>query len=440
MAHEAIVRSVEWQPRQVSAMLVVGGREMPIWISANEDLFQETDFLLPISLLPAMKAGTPLVLPGEVSPRLLSSAPQIQDILNMWESIYKHVPVKARKREGSLERGKGVACLFGGGIDSFHTMLRHRGEITHLIHLDRSGGDEAAREVNFQRLRKVARETDTTLIEVDANIHEFARQDRLTWRVGPWIVALSLLFQHLFGKILVAGSTTSNYDNLRPQGTHPILDPLWGTESTDFHHDGCEVRRVEKAAQIAGYDIAMKYLLVCGKEGGAYNCGRCEKCIRSMIGLSAAGALGRCETLPDEVDLDAVASLDLSEYSESYFARENLRALERSGADPELAAALGEAIRRGAHVIAHSGYKEENLEDLRGKLETSKQEARQQRERIQRLQKQSARNKRLSAENARLNARLSSRRHRFVDAAANVILRIPGVEKLLRGSKSGSRR
>jgi hypothetical protein len=305
-------------------------------------------------------------------------------------------------------------------------MLRYKEEITHLVHLDRSGGDEAAKETNFQRLRKVAQETGTTLIEVDTNIHEFAEQDRLTWRVGPWIVAIALLFQHVFGKVLIAGSTTSNYDNLRPMGTHPIIDPLWSTESTEFFHDGCEVRRVEKAAQIGEYDVAMKHLLVCGKGDGAYNCGRCNKCLRSMVNLRAAGALEKCATLPHVIDLEAVAALDLSEYSESYFAKENLRALEWSGTDPELAAALGEAIQRGAYVIAHSGYKEENLEILRGKH----------RERIQSLQKQisrtSARNKRLSAENARLNARLSACRYRFADAAANVILRIPGAKELLR--------
>jgi hypothetical protein len=109
MASRAIVRSVEWQPRQVSALLIIGDKEMPIHISANEDLGKEADFLLPISLLSAMKAAAPLELPGEFSPRLLSATKQIQDIFNMWESIYKHIPIKAERRERNMERPKGVA-------------------------------------------------------------------------------------------------------------------------------------------------------------------------------------------------------------------------------------------------------------------------------------------------------------------------------------------
>jgi hypothetical protein len=42
----------------------MGGEEHEIWFSANEDLFRETDFLLPVALLPAMRMGGPLKLPG----------------------------------------------------------------------------------------------------------------------------------------------------------------------------------------------------------------------------------------------------------------------------------------------------------------------------------------------------------------------------------------
>jgi hypothetical protein len=91
--------------------------------------------------------------------------------------------------------------------------------------------------------------------------------------------------------------------------------------------------------------------------------------------------------------------LDLSEYSESYFARENLRALERLGTEPDLVRALEEALHRGGRIIAHSGYKEENLDAMRSKLEASRQRAEKLRENNSRLK---AKKRRLAQENSTL--------------------------------------
>jgi hypothetical protein len=451
---EPLVQGIEWEPQKVSASLVIGREEHKVWVAANEDLFQEADFLLPVALLPAMRAGVALKLPGRVSPRLLSSVQQIQDILNMWESIYKHIPVKAEARGTTAGRGSGVACFFGGGVDSFHTTLKHHEEISHLIFLHRRPTeDPSVAETDVRRAREVAEGLGKSLVEVDTNLHAFSDQTRIPWRFyhGMWIASTALLLQHKFRKVLIPGSTTSNYDNLRPQGTHPMLDPLWSTELVDFRHDGCEARRVDKAAYIASHEVAMRYLQVCDVTRGSHNCGHCKKCLRSMLNLKAAGALERCETLPNEIDPEAVRALDLSEYSESYFARENLRALERLGTEPELVRALEGALDRGGRIIAHSGYKEENLDAIGSKLQASRQRAEKLREKNSRLKakrrslakKNSTlvrRNQELIAENAQLTARHSSLRYRLTDTAAQIVRRISGAAKLFekRGPRAPS--
>lgn len=442
---DSLVQGIEWEPQKVSASLVIGREEHKVWVAANEDLFQEADFLLPVALLPAMRAGATLKLPGGVSPRLLSSVWQIQDILNMWESIYKHIPVRAEARGTTAGRGSGVACFFGGGVDSFHTTLKHYEEISHLVFLRRRlTEDPSVAETEVRRARKVAEGLGKSLVEVETNLHAFSIQTRVPWRFyhGMWIASTALLLQHKFRKVLIPGSTTSNYDNLRPQGTHPILDPLWSTELVDFHHDGCEARRVDKAAYIASHEVAMQYLQVCDVTGGSHNCGHCKKCLRSMLNLKSAGALEQCETLPNEIDFEAVRALDLSEYSESYFARENLRALERLGTEPDLVRALEEALHRGGRKIAHSGYKEENLDAMRSKLEASRQITEKLRENNSRLKAKKRRlaqenstlarkNQELAVENAQLATRYSSLRYRLADTAAQIVFRIPGAARLL---------
>lgn len=431
---QTVIRDMEWFSKRVSATMDVAGDEYPIWIEASEEIFREPDFLLPVALLPAMKAGAPLKLPGEVSPRLLSSVPQIQDIFNMWESVYKHIPVEASGiREADAGRGSGVACFFSNGLDSFHTALRHRDELTHLIYLHLIAPDEATKEAGVQRARDTARDLGLSLIEVETNLRLLARDTRIEWKYyhGMWISSVALLFQHLFKKILIAGSATSNYDNLRPQGTHPILDPLWSTELTDFHHDGCEIRRVDKAAEISENPVAMKRLQVCDWTKGGHNCGVCVKCLRSMIALEAAGSLKRCETLPDEIDLEAVSNLDLTSYSESYFANENLRALKRNGSDPELIAALESALSKGAYVIAHSGYKEEQIQPIATQRDNWKKRAERLKKRAERLKEQNTR----LVNNAEPSARHSDLRYRILDRVFNAVLKVPGSRKILRSAK-----
>ena len=82
-------------------------------------------------------------------------------------------------------------------------------------------------------------------------------------------------------------------------GSHPALDPLWSTETLEFVHDGCEATRIEKVALIAEPDVALKFLRVCGEDhNGAYNCGWCEKCIRTKINFIS---LGRLTVVPPSI-------------------------------------------------------------------------------------------------------------------------------------------
>src|SRR5690606_18532962 len=49
----------------------------------------------------------------------------------------------------------------------------------------------------------------------------------------------------------------------------------------------------------------------CWRDPRAYNCGKCEKCLRTMIMLELNGHLERCATLPTELNLDDVESTRL---------------------------------------------------------------------------------------------------------------------------------
>jgi hypothetical protein len=128
---------------------------------------------------------------------------------------------------------------------------------------------------------------------------------------------------------------------------------LWGSEALEIVHDGCEASRPEKVASIASSDVALRWLSVCKKDrGDAINCGRCEKCARTMVSLYLAQALGRANTFPRQLDLNVVSKSIPVLAVAKYHLNENIRAARASDNNAALVRALREASkasrRRGA--------------------------------------------------------------------------------------------
>ena len=170
-----------------------------------------------------------------------------------------------------------------------------------------------------------------------------------------------------FKKIYIA--STFHQDALFPWASHPDTDPLLGSREITLIHDGCETDRPHKIEAVCEHEIVMDHLRVCwANVEGTYNCGGCEKCLRTMIILDAIGKLGRCRTLPGRPDPKAVRRLL---YTHDYevgrvFAREDISFLEACGlqqspmvaslrtalARPRWLAGLIRAVRKRAQKLA----------------------------------------------------------------------------------------
>ena len=308
------------------------------------------DFVLPAALVPAMRVAGALRLPGPVSPRLLAAAPVLQGIYRTWDDAFGPVRLHAHAREvGRSAGGRGTAVFFSGGVDSLHTLLRNADRITHLIFVrgfDFFRRHPAVAAPATAAARRVAAELGKELVEVDTDVHVLT-DPLMKWEhyMVPAMATVALLLADRFERVLIASE--HSYADLVPWGGTPYSDPLWSTEQLEIEHDGAEVKRIDKVAEIARSDLAMDVLRVCWENtGDAYNCGACEKCLRTMIALEVAGALERCRTLPSAIDPDAVAALELQDENDLAFVRQNRTALERAGGYDELVAALRESEAR----------------------------------------------------------------------------------------------
>jgi hypothetical protein len=101
--------------------------------------------------------------------------------------------------------------------------------------------------------------------------------------------------------------------------------------------------------QIAQSPLALQHLRVCYmNQNDSYNCSRCEKCLRTMVSLYAAGVLDKAETFPSDIDPDLLAAVSIEGYDDAVFHRENLAALRARGLAPDLQHALGAALASAA--------------------------------------------------------------------------------------------
>lgn len=347
------VEEPRWTEDGVTTPITVGGARHEVVYGARGMVGEGSDYALAAGLVPAMASADVLSLPRPVSPRLLDATPRIQEIFGMWgpafATEFREVLVEAPRARPDGGRADGVACFFSGGVDSFHTLLRHRDEITAIIFVHGFDLPLSATDLRAQArdaVSRVAEGLSVELVEVETNLRSIT-DPMVSWEPyhGGALASVALLFQQRFARVLVPATRT--YRNLLPWGSHPLLDPMWSTERTRLEHSGAGITRIAKVAAIAGSELAMRHLRVCWENrDGAYNCGRCEKCVRTMLSLAAAGALGRCETLPEQIDPTLVASMDVGRSDGAMaFARENREALEARGGYDDLVEALEHAER-----------------------------------------------------------------------------------------------
>ena len=370
----------------VSSTIQVPDREFTLFYKASKGpLLPSIEPFFAAALLPAMRAHVPLHLEGPVSGRLLKAAKQIQDIYHIWDEEFLPISITADAETDAVQSpGRGVASFLSGGVDSFYTILKHLDEIDQLITLHGFVFRLADRDVQAEHagsLREVARELGKPLVEVETNIQDVT-EGLVDWKLmGAAVLSSLAALMAPFVRMVYLPATHTYAQHIDPSlppwGSHPLLDPLWSTEAVEIIHDGCEATRYDKARLLGTSATALRHLRVCfgyreAHNKGIYNCGHCEKCLRTHVALYLAGVLDRCETFPKTLDLDLVANIPNGSQYARLFINENLEHAERLHADPALIAALRHALTRprpGEQAIAEGA---DSLDD-RQRLEAENQ-------------------------------------------------------------------
>jgi hypothetical protein len=330
--------------RRLSAM--VGDQDVWFEVPADREVELRGEPFVIAALLPAMITGQPIVghpdLP--ICPVLREGLDRLQAIFRLWgpsmRADFRPIPVDVPLAPAPPGRGPG--SFFSGGVDGLYTWLEAPERLAHAafvrgidFQLDNPVYDES-----FARNASWLAERGTALIPMNSNIRFVGRAFRLGWNnyFGAGLSALA----HVLGYSTTYIAAGHGWAELWPDGSHPATDHFWSSATRRMVHHGRGALRWQKLERLAQEPGALGILRVCWQDKG-FNCGRCEKCLRTMVLLRILGL--DSPNFPVLDDLRAIEQLVTRDRSEAAFNREAL-ALAKERGDQAVAAALASADRR----------------------------------------------------------------------------------------------
>jgi hypothetical protein len=308
----------------------------------------------------AATLGEPLIIGNPVDSSLLENAKRLLAIWKEWYPTLSDVSVECDTDNRRIPRRDRAAVLFGGGVDSFFTLLSREtedlpdqvGRIDDLLtvcgfDIPLSRAEDCARIRSTRRA--IAESFGKGNIDIWTNLRETQFQKAPWGRLshGAALAAVGLMFERRYDSILLP--STHRADHVVPWGSHPLTDPLFSTRDVKIIHDGSAYSRVEKTEHIVKWDVPLETLRVCAYSRSAENCSECVKCFRTMATLELLGVLPRARTFEtDKYSVEKLATIYCSDKNEESFLREiEAHALRRQRED--IARAIERALEESAH-------------------------------------------------------------------------------------------
>ena len=304
-------------------------------------------------IIPAMHFGERrIVLDAEICPGLKEGLETVMSLIKEWSGGRLH-PLTIEAKTSSFvryEKLKRQAGLFlSGGIDSLAALRInkltypevHPGAIKDclFVHGFDIGGvlQRGMKYHVFERAKSamlhVAENAKVNLIPIYTNIRHLC-DERELW-LEKFFGAVLAGVAHTFASRLELVYIASSYDipNLVPCGSHPMLDPEYSSFDMRIRHRDLSLSRLDKLRIVARWDVALNNIRVClANVQDRMNCGRCEKCVRTMLGLLAIGALEKTEAfVENDVSPDLLSGFKITIRHRESFYRELLEPLKARG-------------------------------------------------------------------------------------------------------------
>ena len=283
--------------------------EFPIWMREYINENDSTPFL--VALLPNCCAiNKDIYIEGCVSEKLVNNI--LFKLIPLWEknsSLFGKIEihVKGTKQIYSYKKmhvGTGISC----GVDSFDAIkssmdFSQNYQVDTLTffnvgsHKSTSGlSDKESRELFSKRSSnscECAKKLNLKFLTVDSNLGSILKVKFVQVHQFCNFAAVLACGNYFSSYYYASGYSINDFNTKKVDHStayyETYLCQLLSTERTTFSILGENRNRIEKVENISSMDVAKKYLNVCYNED--YNCGICEKCIRTQMELFAIGKL-----------------------------------------------------------------------------------------------------------------------------------------------------
>ena len=302
------------------------------------------DCFLVAMLVSAMKRHKDIDIDGDISEKLYYNLTYyVIKMLHILIPSTKLIQIKCKNLVASnFNTGKGVACGLSCGIDSLSCLHDHyydnkcpkNFQITHVTHFN-VGAHGSTKNFVFRKnnVEKFAEENKLEFIEVNSNLMDL---NKAAWIESHTLknCSVALLLQKLIGKYYYSSSYQYRDCQIKTTDDISYLDPalihLLSTESTQFISHGCQHTRIDKIRATTLNPSSYTHLDVCvendhDRETSTLNCGKCWKCVRTLITLEMLNKFKLYEKCFDNLENYETISKDyIREYAHKKSAHEPL--------------------------------------------------------------------------------------------------------------------
>jgi len=302
--------------------------------SFSDDLICNPNAFLTAAIIPAMHYEERRIqVEGQVCPKLRNGLTTAIRHLSSWYGEERHRPVTIEPQKGFkplLPREPRRTALFmSGGVDALASLRGNRLDFpldhpesvkdcifVHGIDLGATADMDKSYDhfdTSIESNRSLGKLADFTLIPVYTNISYLGNNYKIFTREshGAVLASIAHAFSGRISKALIASSDC--VEDLIPWGSHPLLDPNYSSADMHIEHDGVRLSRPEKASLLSEWDVGLQHLRSCyypHRTHGELNCGRCEKCLRTMTELLICGKLREAKSFPlDDVTPEQIQTL-----------------------------------------------------------------------------------------------------------------------------------
>lgn len=286
-------------------------------------------------IMPAMHNGERRIfIDAEIDPVLENGLYVVMNWFQNWFEVDReivHIEAKGKRTRYMSGNARNAAVFLSGGIDSLATLRHnhmnfptdHPWRIRDAIFVRGQNIESDIRLETFQKaldvLSVVCSDSGISLIPVMTNIRELEPDTQFFLK--EFQAAILAAVAHAFVKrISVAYISASEsipsslkFNKTRhflPYGTHPLIDPNYGCSELLIRYVSAELTRLEKTKIVADWNVGLQSIKVCPANWPGDNCGHCEKCIRTMLGLLVLDKLSNTSAFPGE-DISESALSDI---------------------------------------------------------------------------------------------------------------------------------